>query len=241
MLDRDTSQPLYVQAREILLERIESDEYIPNSKIPSESELCIEFGISRMTVRSVITELVRDGRLYRIQGKGTFVAEPKITASGTFYVGMREQLEEMGYEVKTEVIEMTQITCPPSIAKKMGIGLGETANKLVRLRFVKNEPFSIHTSYIPTRLCEGLENRDISGDQLCAILNRDYGLVRSSVVETLESVLATDAEAELLGIKRGYPLLLLRDKIYNSRGELFEFSSVVFRGDKIKIRLQYDS
>lgn len=241
MLNRETSQPLYAQARDILLERIESEEYLPNTKIPSESELCAEFGISRMTVRSVITELVRDGRLYRIQGKGTFVAEPKITASGTGYVGMREQLEEMGYEVNTEIVELVSMSCPPSIAKKMNLPAGEMVYKLTRLRRVKNVPFSIHTSYIPMRRCEDLDKKDLCSEQLCAILSSEYGLKRASVSETLESVLATDLEAELLGIKRGYPLLLLRDKIYNSRGELFEYSSVVFRGDKIKIRLQYDT
>ena len=64
MLERKNAQPLYVQARNILLSRIENEEYGINEKIPSESELCQEFGISRMTIRSVLTELVRDGKLF---------------------------------------------------------------------------------------------------------------------------------------------------------------------------------
>ncbi|MDO4566406.1 MAG: GntR family transcriptional regulator [Oscillospiraceae bacterium] len=241
MLNRETSKPLYAQARDILLERIESEEYLPNTKIPSESELCAEFGISRMTVRSVITELVRDGRLYRIQGKGTFVAEPKIMTSGTGYVGIREQLEKQGYEVKTEVVEFSSLSCPPSLAKKMELSPGEMVYKLIRLRSVRDEPFSMHTSYIPLSRCPELDKKDVCSEQLCAVLDEEYGLKRASVSETLESALATESEAKFLGIKRGYPLILLRDKIYDADGRIFEYSSVVFRGDKMKIHLEYNS
>ena len=94
MLDRSSSQPLYVQIRNILVSRLDSEQYRVNEQIPSEKTLCQEFGISRETLRSVLTELVREGRLYRVQGKGTFVAEPKITANAISYAGIRQQLEE---------------------------------------------------------------------------------------------------------------------------------------------------
>ena len=99
MLNRETAEPLYVQIHNILVDRLDANQYKANTMIPSESALCQEFGVSRTTLRSVITQLVQAGRLYRIQGKGTFVAEPKITADSTQYVGIREQLEQQGYEV----------------------------------------------------------------------------------------------------------------------------------------------
>ena len=71
MLERASSQPLYSQARDVLLSRLNAGEYKVHEQIPSENELCKEFGVSRVTIRSVLTELVREGRLYRIQGKGT--------------------------------------------------------------------------------------------------------------------------------------------------------------------------
>ena len=93
LLSREVSTSLHIQVREILLSRINSYIYPANSKIPSENDLSKEFGISRMTLRNVITELVWGGYLYRIQGKGTFVTEMKISAQSTQYIGIREQLE----------------------------------------------------------------------------------------------------------------------------------------------------
>ena len=104
MLDRNNPKPLYQQLRDVLVDAIDSGRWGPNDKIPSENELSVTYGLSRMTVRSVITDLVREGLLYRVQGKGTFVAEKIVTVSPS-YIGIREQLEKMGYEVNTKIIE----------------------------------------------------------------------------------------------------------------------------------------
>lgn len=240
MLNRETAEPLYVQIHNILVDRLDANQYKANTMIPSESALCQEFGVSRTTLRSVITQLVQAGRLYRIQGKGTFVAEPKITADSTQYVGIREQLEQQGYEVRTEVLKVQIIEAEPAMAKKMELRLGEPVYKLERVRYVKDMPLSLHTSYIPVKYCEGLEHKDLKNEQLCVILSQDYHQVRAKVTETLESVTADAVESARLGIKRGSPLLLLCDKIYNVQGSLFEYSTVVFRGDRVKIRLQYE-
>lgn len=239
MLNRNIAEPLYVQVHNILLERINTDVYGVNTKIPSESELCAEFGVSRMTLRSVITELVRDGRLYRIQGKGTFVSEPKITANAGSYIGIREQLEQQGYEVKTMLLGVDNVLPSAEVAKILGLEVAEKVYVIRRLRYVKNEPLSLNTSYIPIKYCSGLEKQDFCNEQLCKILAHNYGLVRKTVNETLESVLATNEESTMLNILKGYPLLLLCDKIYDEEGRLFEYSRVVFRGDKIQINLQY--
>ena len=240
MLERTNAQPLYVQARNVLLDRMEREEYKINEKIPSESVLCEEFGISRMTLRAVLTELVRDGKLYRIQGKGTFVAEPKITANSMSYIGIREQLEKQGYDVTTIVLSVEVIDCPTAVARAMGLSFGQQVYHIRRLRKVKDVPLSIHNSYIPVTLCPDLEKNDFCNAQLCKILGENYGLNRASVSETLESASALPEEAELLNIRKGYPLLRLCDTISDRNGTVFEYSTVVFRGDKVKIRLQYD-
>lgn len=77
-------------------------------------------------------------------------------------------------------------------------------------------------------------------EQFCVLLNQNDGLQRKKVSETLESVLASEEEASLLGVEKGHPLLLLRDVLYSDLDEPYEYTKVVFRGDKIKIRLQYE-
>lgn len=240
MLERFDPKPLYVQLGDIIREKIESGEWKPHQVIPSENELSKIYGISRMTARSVVSEFVREGMLYRVQGKGTFVVEPKITAPPLSYKGIREQLEQMGYQTATKLLSTKKIACTESIAKKLEIPEGSKVHVLERLRFVKEQPLSIHTSFIPAQYCKDLESKDFVGEQLCVILDKEYGLKSHKVIETLESTLAREKEAKLLSIKVGYPLLLLEDLIYDPEGKPFEYTKVLFRGDKIKISLQYE-
>ena len=104
MLEKNSPKPLYQQLKDILVDAIDSEKWKANEKIPSENELSSIYGLSRMTVRSVLTDLVKEGLLYRVQGKGTFVAEKIVTVSPS-YIGIREQLEKMGYEVETRIVE----------------------------------------------------------------------------------------------------------------------------------------
>ena len=240
MLERSNPKPLYAQLDEIIREKISSGEWKAHNPIPSENELSRIYGLSRMTARSVITQLVKEGMLYRVPGKGTFVTEPKITAKSLSYAGIREQLEQMGYEIATRIVRIERIDAPEQIAAKLGIEKGIPVYVLERVRYIKDEPLSLHISYVPVRLCEGLETKKLVDEQLCVILKNDYGLIRGKVVETLESSSASPFEAKILGVRAGYPLLMLEDIIYSSEGKPFEYSKVIFRGDRIKLRMEFD-
>ena len=98
LLDKASAKPLYVQMEELFWGKLDSGEWSPGALIPSENELSHMYGISRTTVRNVITKLVQEEVLFRIPGKGTYVAEPKIVAQSLSYAGIREQLEKMGFE-----------------------------------------------------------------------------------------------------------------------------------------------
>lgn len=239
MLDRNNPKPLYQQLRDILIDAIDSGKWGPNEKIPSENELSTTYGLSRMTVRSVLTDLVKEGLLYRVQGIGTFVAE-KIETLSPSYIGIREQLEKMGYEVETKIIECSMEKCTDTVAKRLNIMSGEPVFKIKRVRYIKGGPISIHISYVNPDYSEKLTKEALEQEQLCVLLNQVYGLKRKRVSETLESVQASNEEAELLEVEKGYPLLLLKDVLYSESEEPYEFTKVVFRGDKIKIRLQYE-
>lgn len=241
MLERQNPKPLYAQLHDIIREKIDNEEWTPHNAVPSENEFSKIYGVSRMTARSVVTQFVREGMLYRVPGKGTFVAEPKITTTSLSYMGIREQLEKMGYQITTKLIETQKVDCSEYISREMELPQGTKVYVIERIRYIKDEPFSIHTSYIPAQYTKGLEEKDLEGEQLCMVLEKEYGLKRKKVIETLESSLASEKEAKLLSVKPGYPLLMLQDKIFNEEGTPFEYTKVLFRGDKIKISLQYDT
>lgn len=240
MLDRNSAQPLHVQLETILREYIVNEEWSVNTCIPSESALSREYGISRMTVRSVLNRMVDAGLIYRVTGKGTFVSEPKIVSKPLSQVGIRQQLEEMGYETTTKLIEIKRVQVPRRVEKMLGVERDTLVNVVHRMRYVKGEPLSIHTSYIPVSICNDLEKNDLEGMQMCDILEQVYHREIVRRVETLESVVAEPRDAQLLNVKNGFPLLLLENTVYSHGNLLIEFNSVLFRGDKIKINFTYD-
>lgn len=239
MLERNTPKPLYQQLKDILMDEIEAGKWEPNEKIPSENELSSLYGLSRMTARAVVSDLVKEGLLYRVQGKGTFVSE-KILALSPSYIGIREQLEQMGYEVKTQIVECKTMKSTGKIARNLGLLPGDSVFMIKRIRYIEDGPISLHVSYINEKYREKLSEELLEREQLCVILNEEYGLTRKKVSETLESIVATKEEGTLLEVEAGHPLLLLEDVIYDTNNVPYEYTKVLFRGDKIKIKLQYD-
>ena len=238
-LNRYNATPLYTQLSNIIRSKISSGELTPGTMIPSENELGKVYGVSRMTIRSVITQLVSEGLLYRAQGKGTFVSTPKLEISGLHYTGIRSQLEEMGHSVATRLLTNEVIAADELLAAKLQISPGEQVYAIQRLRTASGVNISYHKSYVPVRLCPGLNEKALEEEQLCKIISDDYLLTRSRVQETLESYIADDEKAEYLDVNPGFPLILLEDKIYSKDDILFEYTQVYFRGDKVKIRIEY--
>jgi GntR family transcriptional regulator len=228
-----------MQLEELLRAEIVSGAYGPNEMIPSEVELSRRFGISRMTARAVVTQLVNEGLLHRVQGKGTFVVEPKIQARSLAYQGIREQLESMGYSTNTQLLEFKKIPADVQLAKVFSIPKDEPLLFAKRLRSVEGTPISLHLSYVPQALAPTLQASRLEAEQLCVILAEDFSLPQRDVEESLESTLASTAEAKLLGVERRFPLLLLTDTYRSANNRVYEYTKVLFRGDKVKLHFEY--
>lgn len=238
-LNRNTATPLYIQLEEILRDNIANGVWRPHERIPSENELDKIYGLSRMTVRAVLTQLVRDGLLYRVQGKGTFVSQPKIMTSSPAYMGVREQLEAMGYETTTKLMSIEKRASSSSVREKLRLESGDEVFVVNRVRFVQQQPISLHCSFVPCSLAPELMRYDTENEQLCVILDTRFGLKMGHVTETLESVSATTNEAEFLGVRRRYPLLLLEEIISDHEGRPFEYAKILFRGDRVRLHFEY--
>lgn len=240
LLDRDSAIPLYVQLSNILRAKIESNEWQPQQKIPSENELNQIYGVSRMTARQVIAQLANEGLLFRVQGKGTFVTPQKIRARTTSgYQGIRKQLEQQGYHTETHLLSQEVVPASTSTARALRIAPEAAVYRIRRVRLADGDPISLHTSEVPQALAPGLENVDFVEVQLCVALAENYDLQMGEIEETLEITRATTGEAKALAIPRGSSLLLLEQTISTPGGTTFEHSKVVFRGDKIKLQFNY--
>lgn len=241
MLDRTNSVPLWQQLEDILKEQITNEKWLPGGAIPSENALSEEYGISRMTVRSVITRLAHEGLLYRVPGKGTFVSQPKIIATPLPYNGIREQLELQGFETSTIVIKNQFITPPAQIRRKFALKAEDHIYLIERLRFLKGEQFSYHRTYLrhSNENNELIPNKKLEIEQLCKILENDYNIIPEKVIETLEMVYSSKDLAQIFKVERRYPLLYLHDYIYCG-SELVESSEVYFKGDRVKLFFEFN-
>ncbi len=239
-LDRDAATPLYVQLTDILRDEIERGLWVPDRKIPSENELHRTYGISRMTARQVIGQLVNEGLLYRVQGKGTFVAPNKISTRSPAYAGIREQLEELGYTTKTTLLSLEQVAADRAVAKKLRLDDHAPVFAIRRLRSADGVPLSLHESYVPVALAPDLDEHDVTNEQLCVVLTEHYGLTMGHVRETLEILTAPPGTAEQLEVRAGAPLLMLQHSIATPEGRIFEYARIAVRGDKVRLHMEYD-
>lgn len=238
MLDRNNSKPLWEQLEIILREKIDGGIWNPGDMIGSENELSKEYKISRMTVRSVLTRLVQEGLLYRVPGKGTYVSEPKIPTRPLANMGIREQLEEKGLEIRTEVLQNKVIMPDDRVARKLMMDPNSAVYFIERVRYMKGKPLSIHRTYLKHLVNPLITETRLGEEQLCNILRDDYALKPTNTKETLELVFANEDQAHKLNMKVSQPLLYLKERRYVN-DVIFEYSEVFFRGDQIVITLEY--
>ncbi|NMB01979.1 MAG: GntR family transcriptional regulator [Firmicutes bacterium] len=234
---KDSVIPLYHQLKEILREQIDSRKYKPHQQIPSESELQKAHGLSRATVRKAIDGLVREGFLYRLHGKGTFVAEPRDRLTLDSFT---ENMRSFGFNPTTVVLENTLLTdVDPELQQKLGIGPEEQVIRLKRLRFIDGEELLLSTSYLPASLCPGLENEEITGS-LYKKLAEDHNIVPSWGEDFIEPVIINDEDAKLLNTTPGGPALLVERHAYTAENDLVEICFTLIRGDKSKFYLKHN-
>ena len=241
-IDRNSPLPYYVQLKEALAEAIESGMWQAGERIPSEPELCRRFGVSRTVVRQALKEMTYQGLVVREKGKGTFVAEPKISSSSLVHslVGFYEDMAERGYAPVTEVLEQDIEPASPKLMTILRIEATTPVIKLVRLRFVQGEPIVLVTSYLPYDLCPKLADADLSQQSLYAFLKAEYELSVASGRRRIDAIAANENEARLLQVAEGAPLLKLDSVSYLEDGTPLEYFHGVFRGDRSRFEVEID-
>jgi GntR family transcriptional regulator len=226
--------PRYYQLKEIIRERIRSGEWTTGNLIPSERELCEQYGISRMTARQSITELVNEGLLYREQGKGTYVGRPKIPQQLMRLTGFTEDMASRERRPGALVLSAEMWPADDATAERLRIKVSQPVFRLRRLRLADSEPLAIETSCISFIGCERLLDNDLERDSLYHLLETAYDVPPIEAEQELEADRAGDEEAELLNIEVGSPVLRTRRVTTTRRNKPVEYAWSVYRGDKYR-------
>ncbi len=235
-IDKTSVVPIYFQLKTLIQGRVSSGEYPVGMCLPSEREYCEEYGISRMTVRQAISDLVNEGLLRRERGKGTYVSQPKIEQKLQVLTSFTEDMKRRNMHPGTRLIQMT--TCPATgrVARQLGIEDGESVYEITRLRLADDEPMAIETAYVPINYLPDFTEEKVASGSLYKVM-RERGIEIAYATQTLEASLAKVTEASKLNIKNKAPVLLIERTTYASGGQAVEFVKSVYRGDRYKFAI----
>jgi GntR family transcriptional regulator len=234
-LQHDSVIPLYHQLKERLKESIQNGKWTSGDKIPSENQLMEQYSVSRNTAKKAIEELVQDGALYRIQGKGTFVAQPKLQQSLMGFYSFSKVLKEKGMNPKDIILNISEVK--PSTKVKNGLQLSDDENVIVmeRLRCANDEPYILESSYMPKSIVPDMEPlKKVGQISLYDLLEQQFNVIVTRAKEAFEPVLIRKDESKHLQTEEGLPALLLERTAYNDSGLPVEFCRSIVRGDRCR-------
>ncbi|WP_020579591.1 GntR family transcriptional regulator [Actinopolymorpha alba] len=229
----DGPVPKHLQLRQIL-EAMITGELRPDAPIPSERELMAAHHVSRMTVREAIGQLVTEGRLYRVRGKGTFVAAPRVD-SMLELTSFTEDMRRRGHAPSTVVLRSVELVPPVAIRQALELTASQTAYRIERLRIADGIPMALENGWYAAEPAPGLLDRDLGGS-LYSILARSYGVVIDGAKQTLRSEIADAQTARILGVAAGSPLLVL-DRTSTASGRPVEQITSWYRGDRYQVHI----
>lgn len=228
------AMPLYVQVKQLIKEMIDKGELRPGDRVPGERELAERFRVSRMTARQALNELEAEGVLVRIQGKGSFVARPKIRQALLALTSFTEDMLLRGLTPHTKSLKTEVVEADRDLAELLGLVIPREVWRIERLRTADGEPMAFEVSYVPRRLCPDLDEQLRKEGSLYGVFERVYGLRLVRATQTIEAGIASREQGGLLGIKAGAAVLLLTRLTFTDEGVPVEYVKSVYRADRYK-------
>jgi len=225
------------QIIEAITAAIEEDRLKPYDRLPSEKELCEQWQTSRSTVRKAMDQLADRGRIFRVPGKGSFVAFPKISHQTSQILSFSEKMIAQGLEVETKLILKEIIEPDEEIAAILKLTQPARALKIQRLRIVKGEPMALQTAFMPANICENLMKEDLETQSLNRLFEEKCNIRLSRNDIWIEAPLISQKEQKLLGNPRVPLFLAIVGVTFDQNDKPVRFSRGVFRGDRVRLKI----
>lgn len=243
MINKFSSIPLYLQLKDLIISKIESNEYPPNTQIPSEQDLCQMYDISRPTVRQAITELTNSGYLYKEKGKGTFVYGKKNVIDIKDYSGFTDSILDCQAPAEKNIIDISIIesTSFDILNSTFNYNSSMPVAVITYLSYINNqagEVYSLNKSYIPINLFPDIAAQLKSGKSSIDILRGKYPLIPDKSKSVLEIIFADNSDSPLLRVQPGQPLIKLQNTLYSKSGQAVEYVCSKYRADNCRLMFE---
>jgi len=239
-IDRQEKVPLYHQIGENIRALIDDQTLQAGDAVPSEWDLSELYGVSRLTVRRALDELVHEGLLRRRHGVGTFVAALNITRIIPSKLSFTHKMRQMGLVPSSHIVSINVIPALANVAAHLGVSEGAAVIELVRVRLADEEPIMLETAYLAQALFPDV-NTDTFTDNssLYEFLHSRYQVAIAAVEQTLEPTRLRAGEAQLLKSESESPAILNEVVAYAADGSVIEYSRSVTRGNKCKFYFRF--
>ena len=225
--------PTYIKIKEIIQRRIESGELVPGAPLPSERALAEQFGLSRMTVRQALSDLVAAGALYREQGRGTFVSARKMQQRNIS--SFSDTVKSKGFTPHTKVIGFAVVRPPADIAEKL-MAPGEVYRAL-RIRLANDTPVAMEEVFIPLHICPGLRLADLTSS-LYSLIGDVFGHKIGSADSSVSAHHPSARQQQHLNITRNTPILKIDSLYYSASGATLYYERAVYRADMYEYNIR---
>ena len=243
---KDGAVPLYRQLKKSLNDQIEMGFIKPGQLIPSERTLCLQHGISRITVRRCISELIYERILYRRQGKGTFVARRKIQQGLARIVNFTQTVLELGMKPSTTILSVESMSAIGEVAKELGLPIAARVVRLALLGMGDEEPLVFYESFFPPdigrKITQEAKKREKEGVPFSTydLYDESAGVFPFTVNQAFEAITANDRLSVIMKLKKGAPILLITSIFLDRNQQPLEFRKAMYRGDRYKFHIVRD-
>jgi GntR family transcriptional regulator len=233
-------QPLHTQIREALRGAILDGTHREHAQLPSESELMAKFGVSRITVRHALAQLQREGLIFKVSGKGTFVSKPKALQDLSRLQGFGEAMHRLGRETFSQVLGHETLRADEVLARRLAVSEGDALIRLKRVRYLDRAPVSLDVSYFPASIGEQVLRADVAARDVFSILENEIGIALGAAELSIEATLAEGDVAAYLGVAEGAPLLRIERLTTCAQGRPLDFEYLYYRGDVMRYRVRLE-
>jgi len=220
------------ETREQVLALIEDLEM--GAAIPSERQLSADLGVSRLTVRAALDDLVRDGHLVRRRGSGTFVSEPKIAQELTM-TSFTEDMRRRGMKPASRTLSLDVVPAGAQLGRFLHVSPSEPVVVVKRLRLADRETMAIETLHVREALVPGLSGDELEKHSFYELLRDRYGITIAGGVQTIEPTVTNEEESEALAVPLHSPAFLFERFTRDGEGNMVEFVHSIYRGDRYRI------
>ncbi len=202
--------------------------------IPSERQLCTNLGVSRLTVRAALDDLVRDGMLVRRHGSGTFVSQPKIAQELTM-TSFTEDMVRRGMVPGSRTLDLRIVPAGAHLGRLLHVSPSEPVVIISRLRLADRETMAIETLHVRSSLIPGLAADDLERQSFYDILEERYGIEIVGGIQTIEPTVTNEEESDALGVPLHSPAFLFERTTRGADGGIVEYVRSIYRGDRYKL------